>query len=127
MLIERHKRITQRITKPISQNKIYYGTQLKRTTNFRHPYKNKNGQIITDINHKPTDSQQYLHFKSHNHKNCIESIHYPLARRIHKIIKDKNLKETRLIELRTTLNQGGYPTTLINKGIELAEKYCKEN
>ena len=27
--------------------------------------KNVNGQIISDIYHKPTDTQQYLHFKSH--------------------------------------------------------------
>ena len=27
--------------------------------------KNKNEQIITDIYHKPTDTQIYLHFKSH--------------------------------------------------------------
>ena len=27
--------------------------------------KNENGQIITDINHKPTDTQQYPHFNSH--------------------------------------------------------------
>ena len=26
--------------------------------------KNVNGQIITDIYHKPTDTQQYLHFRS---------------------------------------------------------------
>ena len=55
--------------------------------------KNANGQIITDIYHKPTDTQQYLHFKSHHPKNCIKSIPYTLARRIHTIITDKNLKK----------------------------------
>ena len=54
--------------KPIPQNKIYYGTQLKRIAIFRHPYKNVNGQIITDIYHKPTDTQQYLHFRSQHPK-----------------------------------------------------------
>ena len=73
---------------PTPQNKIYYGTQLKRITIFRHPYKNVNGQIITDINHKPTDTQQYLHLKSYHPKNCIKSIPYTLARRIHIIITD---------------------------------------
>ena len=31
--------------------------------------KNVNGKIITDIYHKPTDTQQYLHFRSHHPKN----------------------------------------------------------
>ena len=39
------------------------------------------------------------------------------------IITDKNQKKKkRLKELHTTLHQRGYPTTLINKGLELAEK-----
>ena len=77
--------------------------------------KNVNGKIITEIYHKPTDTQQYLHFRSHHTKNCIKSIPYTLARRIRTIITDKNLKKIRLKELHTTLHQRGYPTTLINK------------
>ena len=84
--------------------------------------KRVNSQIITDIYHKPTDTQQYLHFKSHHPQNSIKSIPYTLAHRIHIIITDKNLKKTRLKELHKTLHQRGYPTTLINKGLELAEK-----
>ena len=34
-----HQRIARPITKAIPQNKIYYGTQLKRISIFRHPYK----------------------------------------------------------------------------------------
>ena len=89
--------------------------------------KNVNGQIITDTYHKPTDIQQNLHFKSHHPKNCIKSIPCTLACRIHTIITDKNkTKKTRLKELHTTLNQRGYPTTLISKGLELTEKYHRE-
>ena len=58
--------------------------------------KNVNAQIITDIYHKPTDSQQYLHFKSHHPKNFIKSIPYTLAHRIYTIITDKNLKKLTL-------------------------------
>ena len=36
--------------------------------------------------HKPTDTQQYLHFNSHYPQNCIKSIPYTVARRIHTII-----------------------------------------
>ena len=31
--------------------------------------KNENTEIITDIYHKPIDTQQYLHINSHHHKN----------------------------------------------------------
>ena len=65
---------------------------------------NVNGKIITDIYHKATDTQQYLHFRSHHPRNCIKSIPYKLAHRIHTIITDKNLKKTRLKELHTTLH-----------------------
>ena len=36
--------------------------------------KNENGQIITDIYHKSTDTQHHLYFKSHHPQNCIKSI-----------------------------------------------------
>ena len=39
MAMGRHQRITQPTTKPTPQNKIYYETELKRITIFRHPNK----------------------------------------------------------------------------------------
>ena len=86
------------------------------------PIKNVNGQIITYIYHKPTNTKQYLHFKSHHPKNCIKYIPYTLARRIYTITTNKNFRKTRLKELHATLNQRWDSTTLINKGFELAEK-----
>ena len=81
----------------------------------------KNGcKIITDIYRKPTDTQQYLHFKSHHPKTCRTSIPYTLARRICTIIVPSALRNIRLNELRNVLKERGYPITLINKGIELA-------
>ena len=84
--------------------------------------KDKHGKITTDIYRKPTDTQQYLHFKSQHPKSCIKSIPYSLARRTCTIISDQNLRKTRLNELRQTLVQRGYPILLIDKGIELAEQ-----
>ena len=55
--------------------------------------KNLNSQIITDIYHKPTDTQQYLHLGSHHPKHCIKSIPYMLSRRGYTIITDKNLRK----------------------------------
>ena len=52
--------------------------------------KNINSQIITNIYYKPTDTHQYLHFKSYHTENCIKSIPYTLIHRIHTIIMDKN-------------------------------------
>ena len=43
--------------------------------------KSLNGQIITDIKQKSTDTQKYLHFKSHHPKKSIKFIPYNLARR----------------------------------------------
>ena len=82
-----------------------------------------NGQVIsTDIYRKPTDTQQYLHFKSQHPKTCLKAIPYNLARRICTIVSDLKLRDTRLNELRTALLQRAFPISLINKGIELAKQ-----
>ena len=52
---------------------------------------------MTDIYHKPTDTQQYLHFKSHHTQNCIKSIPYTLTRWIGTTITVKNLKNVALM------------------------------
>ena len=86
---------------------------------------NGNGQIITDIYHKRTDTQQYLNFNSYHLKECMKSIHYTLAHRICTTTTNKNLRKTHLKKLLTILHQRGYPTTLINKGFKLHEKSHK--
>ena len=55
----------------------------KKKNIFRYPHKNENGQIITDIYRKPTDTQQY-HFNSYHPQNGIKSISYTLAQNIHR-------------------------------------------
>ena len=82
---------------------------------------NKNGKVITDIYRKPTDTQQYLHFKSDHPKNCIKSVPYTLARRICTIINDPILKRTRLDELHQSLSERKYPTPIIREGIRKVE------
>ena len=61
--------------------------------------RNKNGQIITDIYHKHTDSQQYLYFKSHHPKNCIKSTPYTLAHGICTIVTNKKTLEELYVTL----------------------------
>ena len=84
--------------------------------------KDIHGLLSTDIYRKKTDTQQYLHFRSQHPKNTIKSIPYMLARRICTIVSDKKLLNIRLEELYTTLQQRGYPISLIRTGIDLALK-----
>ena len=53
-----HQRIARSTTKPTPQNKIYSGTQLKRITIFRHPYKKRKWQnhhrYLPQTNRHPT-------------------------------------------------------------------------
>ena len=53
-----HQRIARPTTKPTPQNKIYYGTQPKRITIFRHPRKKQfwqnNHRYLTQANRHPT-------------------------------------------------------------------------
>ena len=89
--------------------------------------KNGDGKITTDIYRKPTDSQQFLHFRSSHPKSCLKAIPYTLARRLCTIISSKHILETRLSELYHTLRQRGYPPSLINQGINLALQAPQEN
>ena len=84
--------------------------------------KDNNGTITTDIYRKPTDSQKYLHFRSHHPNNCRKSLPLMLARRICTIVTDTDLLNKRLDELKTTLRERGYPLPLIEKGINLARR-----
>ena len=97
-----HQLIARTTTKPTPQNKIYYGTQTKRTTIFRHLHKKHNWQnnhrYLPQTNRYPTipPLQQPLP------QNCIKSIPYTLVRRIDTIITDKKLKKN--MPQRTTHN-----------------------
>ena len=56
MTMGEHQRIARPTTKPTPQNKIYYGTQLKRITIFRHPYKKwpNHHRYLSQTNGHPT-------------------------------------------------------------------------
>ena len=86
---------------------------------FRHHKRRKWPNYHIYLNHKPTETQQYLHFKSH--QNCVKFIPYTLAHRIYPEMTDKNRRKTCLKELRTALNQTGYATALINKLATIVE------
>ena len=69
-------------------------------------------KISTDIYRKPTDSQQYVHFKSCHPPHTKQNIPFNLARRICTIVENKELRNRRLVELQTNLTKQGYPETL---------------
>ena len=52
---------------------------------------NENGKLQTIIYYKPTDSKQYLLYKSCHPKHTRNSIPYNLARRLKMIISEDNL------------------------------------
>ena len=89
--------------------------------------KNGDGKITTDIYRKPTDSLQFLHFRSSHPTACLKAIPYTLARRLCTIISNKHILEMRLDELYHTLRQRGYPPSLINQGIKLASQAPQED
>ena len=68
-----------------------------------------NTKISTDIFYKETDSKQYLNFRSCHPKHTKTSIPYNLARRICTIVSDQRQRETRLSELRNSLQKAKLP------------------
>ena len=84
--------------------------------------KKVNNQITTDIYQKPTDSKQYLLFKSCHPKHIKLNIPYNLAKRICTIVSDKTTQDLRLQDLKRTLIERQYPPSLIDLGINKAKK-----
>ena len=77
----------------------------------------KDYKISTDIYRKPTDSQQYVHFKSCHRPHTKQNIPFNLALRICTIVEDEKLRNRRLVELQTNLAKQGYPETLTKNSI----------
>ena len=81
----------------------------------------KEGKLSTDIFYKPTDTKQYLTYKSCHPKHTKNNIPYNLARRICSIVSENTNREKRLCELEIFLLQRGYPINVIKNGIEKAK------
>ncbi len=81
----------------------------------------KDNKVLTDLYSKPTDSHQYLHFKSCHPRHTKQSIPYSQARRLCTIIDDNQIRDKRLEEMKTFFLQRGYPLPLINDGIAKAK------
>jgi hypothetical protein len=73
----------------------------------------ENGKIHTYMYYKPTDSQDYLPFKSYHPRHVKANIPYTLARIIYTILSDPIRRQYRFNELTDWLRKGDYPHTLI--------------
>ena len=81
----------------------------------------ENHKLLTDVYYKPTDTHQYLHFKSCHPRHTIHNIPYAQARRLCTIIDDVNRKEQKLNEMKQFFLDQGYPGKLIEDGIKKAK------
>jgi len=81
----------------------------------------KGNVLVTDIYSKPTDTKQYLHFKSCHAKHTKYNIPFNLARRICTIVVDPFIRDKRLKEMTLNLQKRGYPPSLITNGIRKAK------
>ena len=77
----------------------------------------ENGKVQIDIYYKPTDSKQYLFYKTCHPKHTRNSIPYNLDRRLKLIISEENTLLGRPEELKTFLLKQTYLPALIDDSI----------
>ena len=85
------------------------------------------GCIQTDLFKKPTDTNQYLHFKSAHPRHMKLSIPFSLAIRICRICSKPEWRDSHLDNLRTSLVQRGYPENLVTNHIERAKSKDRQD
>ena len=81
----------------------------------------EDNKIVTDLYQKPTDSQQYVHFKSCHPWHTKRNIPFNLARRYCTIIEKDLSKNEKLKSLKSVLIKQGYPSRLVDSGIQKAK------
>ncbi len=82
--------------------------------------------LITDVYSKPTDTKNYLLFKSCHPRHVKTGVPITLATRLITIISDKDILEKRLTELKGDLLARGYPEPLIANGIRVAKSKTRD-
>ena len=80
----------------------------------------KEGQLITDLYSKPTDSHQFLHWTSCHPKHTKTSLPYSLAFRLNRICSAPETLQKRISELEAFLTARGYPISVIKRQISRA-------
>lgn len=85
----------------------------------------KGVRIVCDVFSKPTDSKRYLPFLSSHPRHIKANIPFSLAKRIRTIVDEETTEEKRYQELFTDLTRQGYPSEIINTGINKARALDK--
>ena len=79
-----------------------------------------NGELLTDIYYKDTNSHDYLNYNSHHPTHVKDNIAYCLAKTIIIFTTDEDTMEENLNDLRKWLLNCGHPRNIIEKGIHNA-------
>lgn len=82
--------------------------------------------LVTDLFIKPTDSRRFLPFHSNHPRHTKVNIPYNLARRIRMITDDPVAEENHYHQLMLDLEKQGYPSSLVEKGINRAKRFTKQ-
>ena len=90
-------------------------------------YIDENRQLQTTLYTKPTDTHNYLHFKSTHPKHLKQSLPYSQALRLRRICSDSNEFKKHCETLTENFKARGYAEDLINKQIEKASLVPREN
>ena len=80
-------------------------------------YKFINGQLVTDIYQKPTDSHQYLHYCSSHPRHVFQGIVFSQGLRFRRIINCNIRLRLRLNELTEHFRNSGYPISTMVESI----------
>ena len=78
--------------------------------------------IETDVYHKETDSYNYVTFNSCHTRSTKNNIPYNLSVRLQLIVSNKETRDIRFQELKSILTGKGYPSAVIDMGIDSAKK-----
>ena len=77
--------------------------------------KRNNGEISVLVYRKPTHTDQYLHYSSHDQASCKESVVSSLFNRAYSIITNKDDLYKENARIKQALKENGYRESIINK------------
>ena len=83
----------------------------------------QNGQLITDLYTKPTDSHSYLHYSSSHPQTCKDAIPYSQFLRIRRICSKLEDFDTHAKKLTGYFQQRGYPMDLLITALIRARRH----
>ena len=86
----------------------------------------RNGAIHTDINIKPTDSHQYLHYQSSHPLYIKISIQYSQVLRVNRFCSSKKDFKTHVSQMKEWFLVRGYPEIVVSNQIALGRDQLRK-